>query len=365
MTSSGTVNVVGIETCLAGSLRRRPSVRQPRHPEPEQENRRRHAQPYWFSSHSGLLDGTAETSRPTGPAGGTRPRCYALGRSSSMLVKRPPPDHSATRRVSSSTRTWRPRRPRPIVQCDNRRLATPLNPLRHRVRSLPDFEGGGRATEFAALYRFCAPCTCQPRAARAFSQTSRRTARGSFDVATEEPVMAGVAGRYASALFDLATEHNKIAEVEKNLVEFPETYGRKSGSGPARPQPGFLCRRPGQGDQGDHREGCHWLSGRQLPAVDRQEPPAVRRSRYDQGVPRPSPRGPVAGSGRGHLGRAADRGPGQRDQVYVARRCPAARISSSIPGSIPRILGGLVVKLGSRMVDSSIRTPALSRSKLA
>ena len=34
----------------------------------------------------------------------------------------------------------------------------------------------------------------------------------------------------------------------------------------------------------------------------------------------------------------------------------AARTSSSMSRSIPPIIGGLVVKLGSRMVDSSLRT---------
>ncbi len=40
------------------------------------------------------------------------------------------------------------------------------------------------------------------------------------DVATDEPLMASVAGRYASALFELATEEGKVAEVEGDLVKF-------------------------------------------------------------------------------------------------------------------------------------------------
>lgn len=39
-------------------------------------------------------------------------------------------------------------------------------------------------------------------------------------MATDEPIMASVAGRYASALFDLAKDENKIDEVEKDLKTF-------------------------------------------------------------------------------------------------------------------------------------------------
>lgn len=41
-----------------------------------------------------------------------------------------------------------------------------------------------------------------------------------FDVATDDPMMASVAGRYAAALFDLASEENKISDVEADLGKF-------------------------------------------------------------------------------------------------------------------------------------------------
>ena len=39
-------------------------------------------------------------------------------------------------------------------------------------------------------------------------------------MATEDPIMATVAGRYASALFELATEQRQVAEVEAELGKF-------------------------------------------------------------------------------------------------------------------------------------------------
>ena len=39
-------------------------------------------------------------------------------------------------------------------------------------------------------------------------------------MATDDPIMASVAGRYASALFELAGEQNKTAEVERDLTSF-------------------------------------------------------------------------------------------------------------------------------------------------
>ena len=42
----------------------------------------------------------------------------------------------------------------------------------------------------------------------------------SVDVATENPMTAGVAGRYASALFELAHEQNRLDEVDADLGKF-------------------------------------------------------------------------------------------------------------------------------------------------
>ncbi|HRN90005.1 F0F1 ATP synthase subunit delta, partial [Hyphomicrobium sp.] len=43
-------------------------------------------------------------------------------------------------------------------------------------------------------------------------------------MATEEPIVAGVSGRYAAALFDLAREENAISEVEQDLEKFKQLY---------------------------------------------------------------------------------------------------------------------------------------------
>ena len=43
---------------------------------------------------------------------------------------------------------------------------------------------------------------------------------GVSDVATDDTIVEGVAGRYASALFELAGETSNVADVEKHLVTF-------------------------------------------------------------------------------------------------------------------------------------------------
>ena len=48
----------------------------------------------------------------------------------------------------------------------------------------------------------------------------KRPPARAFDVATDNPMMAGVAGRYASALFELAHEQNKLDEVDGDLGRF-------------------------------------------------------------------------------------------------------------------------------------------------
>jgi F-type H+-transporting ATPase subunit delta len=39
-------------------------------------------------------------------------------------------------------------------------------------------------------------------------------------VATDDPMMASMAGRYAAALFELAKDQRQLAEVERDLASF-------------------------------------------------------------------------------------------------------------------------------------------------
>jgi F-type H+-transporting ATPase subunit delta len=85
-----------------------------------------------------------------------------------------------------------------------------------------DFQEGARLVRKLSI-RFCS----RPSNIHLGGFSSRRELCGSpfqrkraFHVATDDPIMASVAGRYASALFDLTKDENKIDEVEKDLGTF-------------------------------------------------------------------------------------------------------------------------------------------------
>ena len=44
-------------------------------------------------------------------------------------------------------------------------------------------------------------------------------------MANDDPMMASVAGRYASALFDLANDERKLAEVEQDVIRVERLMG--------------------------------------------------------------------------------------------------------------------------------------------
>src|SRR5216117_1695723 len=64
------------------------------------------------------------------------------------------------------------------------------------------------------------PVPAHPPGALRSARHFREPAQGASTLSTEEPIMAGVAGRYASALFELATEQRQVAEVEASLGKF-------------------------------------------------------------------------------------------------------------------------------------------------
>jgi F-type H+-transporting ATPase subunit delta len=58
------------------------------------------------------------------------------------------------------------------------------------------------------------------RRARPRPHQTRQKRTRAFDVATDDPIMASVPGRYASALFELAKEQGQLPAVEQDLVNF-------------------------------------------------------------------------------------------------------------------------------------------------
>lgn len=179
-------------------------------------------------------------------------------------------------------------------------------------------------------------------------------------MATEESIMSGVAGssvagRYASAFFDLATEQKKVAEVEGNLVQFQvmldsstdlrrlvrspvfsadeqlkaiKAIVEKAGIGGLTAN--FLCliaKNRRLFAVPEMIKSFRALAARARGEVDAEVVSAVPLSEAQLTTLKDTLRAAVGGK-----------------QVQVQTRVD------------PGLLGGLVVKMGSRMVDSSIRT---------
>lgn len=173
-------------------------------------------------------------------------------------------------------------------------------------------------------------------------------------MATEETTMASVPGRYASALFDLASEQRQIADVEKNLISFQSLLDSSADLQRLVRSPVFSADEQLKAITTiAEKAGIGGLAGNFLRLIARNRrlfavPEMIRSYRA------------LAARARGEV----------QAEVTSAIPLTAAQeqaLKDTLRGSVgkdvqlntrvdPDILGGLVVKVGSRMIDSSIRT---------
>jgi F-type H+-transporting ATPase subunit delta len=167
-------------------------------------------------------------------------------------------------------------------------------------------------------------------------------------------MVEGVAGRYASALFDLASESSKVADVEGDLVKFQGLLDES-------PDLVRLVRSPviASEDQGRaiaailEKAGIGGLaanflklvtSNRRLFAV--QDIIKAYRARAAKA------RGEVNAEVTSALALNSD-------QIAALKETLKASVGKDVTLQTrvdPSLLGGLVVKVGSRMIDSSLKT---------
>lgn len=181
-------------------------------------------------------------------------------------------------------------------------------------------------------------------------------------MATDDPIMASVAGRYASALFDLARDEKKVDEVEKDLKAFQAMYDE---SDDLR----RLVRSPviASDDQGRALEallgkaGVSGLTGNFFKLI-------ARNRRLFAAADMVKAFHALAARSRGEVSA----------EVASAHALSDAQLSdlkSSLKAAVGKdvtlstrvdasLLGGLVVKVGSRMIDSSLKTK-LANMKVA
>ena len=172
--------------------------------------------------------------------------------------------------------------------------------------------------------------------------------------------MAGVAGRYAAALFDLAREQNTISEVEQDLATFQQLYDESADLQ-------RLVRSPVIAAEDQARALSAILEKAETGALAKNFFALVARNRRLFAVP------DMVRAFRALAAKARGEVTAEVASAHPLTDAQAEALKASLKASVgkdvtlqtrvdPSLIGGLVVKLGSRMVDSSIKTKLQSLS---
>ena len=174
------------------------------------------------------------------------------------------------------------------------------------------------------------------------------------DVATNDTIVEGVAGRYASALFELANESSKVSDVEKDLVTFQGLLDES-------PDLVRLVRSPviAADDQARaiaviiDKAGIGGLAANFLKLISRN-----RRLFVIQDIIKAYRT--LAAKERGEIAAEVTSAvPLSDEQVAALKETLKASMGKDVTLQSrvdPSLLGGLIVKVGSRMIDSSLKT---------
>lgn len=167
-------------------------------------------------------------------------------------------------------------------------------------------------------------------------------------------MMAGVAGRYASALFDLANESNKLSETEADLAKFDQMLAESEDLRRLVRSPVFTAEEQTRAIGAVlEKAGIGGLSANffKLLAANRRlfvAADIIKAFRE------------LAARSRGEVtAEVASAIPLSASHVAELEKVLAASVGKDIKLATrvdPALLGGLVVKIGSRMIDSSLRT---------
>ena len=175
-----------------------------------------------------------------------------------------------------------------------------------------------------------------------------------FDVATDDPIMASVAGRYASALFELAEEQSQIATVEKDLGAFIKLYEESDDLQRLVRSPVFSSDDQLAAIKAVlERAAIGGLTANflQLAARNRRlfaVPDMIKAFRS------------MCARARGEVeAEVSSAFPLDDAQMNTLKEALKASVGKDVQVRAkvdPALLGGLIVKMGSRMIDSSLRT---------
>ena len=173
-------------------------------------------------------------------------------------------------------------------------------------------------------------------------------------MATDEPIVAGVAGRYAAALFELAQEQKAISEVENDLVKFQQLYDMSADLQ-------RLVRSPVIAAEDQARALDSVLSKAGIGGLAKNFFSLVARNRRLFSAPQMVRAfQALAAKARGEVtAEVASAHPLSDAQAQALKDQVKATVGKDVTLATkvdPSLIGGLIVKLGSRMVDSSLKT---------
>ena len=173
-------------------------------------------------------------------------------------------------------------------------------------------------------------------------------------MAGEEHPVSGMAGRYASALFDLANETNAIDAVKTNLERFDKLVAESADLERLVRSPVFSAEDQAQALSAVlERAGIDGLAAKFLKLVTANRRLFAVRDMI-KGFRE------LVAKHRGEATAEVTVAEQLKDEHIEALRAALQQVSGKDVGLDikidPAIIGGLVVKLGSRMVDTSLRT---------
>jgi F-type H+-transporting ATPase subunit delta len=175
-----------------------------------------------------------------------------------------------------------------------------------------------------------------------------------FYVTTDEPMMASMAGRYAAALFDLAKEERQLPQVEADLKAFQAMLDESADLRRLVRSPVIASDDQAKGlDAVLAKAGASSLTANFFKLIARNRRLfAVADMMRDFRALLARERGEVSAD----VASAHALTPGQLNALKDALRVQIGKDVQVNTRVDPALLGGLVVKVGSRMIDSSLRT---------
>ncbi len=189
---------------------------------------------------------------------------------------------------------------------------------------------------------------------RATVALNPRKRTGLTNVATDDPILASVAGRYASALFDLAKDEGKLADVEKDIVAFQAMMTESTDLRRMVLSPVISSDDQSKAIVALASKAClSPLTTNFLKVV------AKNRRLFTLTDTLKAFRGILArhrGEVSADVTSAIPLSEGQLTTLKDTLRIEVGKDVQIHTKVDPALLGGLVVKIGSRMIDSSLRT---------